>query len=994
MWTRRSKMDIKGLIKASFFFLTFAAIVWTSKMRADELKTPGASDIINDLKATGVNQQNDDLRSLQAEMLIAKNEKRAMKQIQKLLRKYRGHAMEPGLWFRLAELYMRRAKADRFFEVNRESETLVKLAPKLVKKASAKSNIKKAISIYDKVERKFPYFRDMDLVLFNSGFARQQIGRNVQARKLYRKLIHNFSDSPLVPDSHLAIGEMLFEEKNFKAARKEFEAIKQYPQSRIYPYGRYKLSWALYNLEEVAQGLTELEAVVSYSKAQSSEDSRRLDLRTEALSDMVLFYSEVKPADKAVSYFIEQASKEKAGFYTLKLMRLYNRHGKLLKEKQVFYNMVSDLPQDEYLPKAYVAMVDSFESQRKRDLAVFELERFGKLCSLNSTWYKNPENKKENCVELVSKLSSNYAAKWHKLWRKNQFAVEVAEYAERAYRNYLSFALKGEKASTVHYEYANLLFQRKKFRKASVEYFAVANKVKKQPMLHDSSYASIFSLQKAVKDKWNKEDELRYVELASHYLGKNPKGKYREDIEFKRAFIIYDNERYDEAAPLLADLGERYKHKKQGIRAQDLYLDILAKKKDFITTKTYSHKLLKREKSKKRKATLKKVYQESYFASIEVDPSEEKKKTSKQKATEYIEFAKANMDSPLAEQAWWNAVGIQKETIEFNATADLAYSFYKKFSGSKLSTDALKIATQNYERVMKLKEAAKTSELLVVKDKKNASDWARLAIEYYIVEGEYKKAQALLKEQLNAPKKQTQKWAIEQLYKLAQVTKNKEQEDYYGGFLVKLNIQPYAVQFKLKDLDELVKNKKWPAAFKLGSEILRMKGDISYYKGKARYVQAQILKDEFDRQSMLARPDRAALVIALKTEKLEKAQRAFQSAAKYKNPEVVLDSMVALSELYGIYAKDLRGMKLKGVEEKDAAAFYQEIENLVIPMEERQVDAMAQALEAAKELKLGNEQLLGIRRKMDKLNMQQKYYFEVETETPKLLVPDLSGVGS
>ena len=109
--------------------------VLSQPLFADNLETPNPEDFYKDLQVTGENQKLDDLRSVQAELLIEKNEKKAMAQMQKLLRKYRNTPMEAGLWFRLAELHMRRAKAARFFEMNRKSETVVSLAPGQVKKS-------------------------------------------------------------------------------------------------------------------------------------------------------------------------------------------------------------------------------------------------------------------------------------------------------------------------------------------------------------------------------------------------------------------------------------------------------------------------------------------------------------------------------------------------------------------------------------------------------------------------------------------------------------------------------------------------------------------------------------------------------------------------------------------------------------------------------------------------------------------------------------------
>ena len=93
--------------------------------------------------------------------------------------------VEADLQLRLAELYMRRAKTERFFELNRESDVVVNLAPKKVKKASSKKMVKKAIKIYDYIEKRYPQYDKIDQVVFNNAFARQQIGQIKAAELKY-----------------------------------------------------------------------------------------------------------------------------------------------------------------------------------------------------------------------------------------------------------------------------------------------------------------------------------------------------------------------------------------------------------------------------------------------------------------------------------------------------------------------------------------------------------------------------------------------------------------------------------------------------------------------------------------------------------------------------------------------------------------------------------------------------------------------------------------
>src|ERR1700733_11585995 len=86
-----------------------------------------------ELKFKPGDEKGNDVRALKAELMIADQESKAVTQIQKLLKKYKGTSLEPELLMRLGELYIRRAKSDRFLEVHRESEDVVRVSPTLVK---------------------------------------------------------------------------------------------------------------------------------------------------------------------------------------------------------------------------------------------------------------------------------------------------------------------------------------------------------------------------------------------------------------------------------------------------------------------------------------------------------------------------------------------------------------------------------------------------------------------------------------------------------------------------------------------------------------------------------------------------------------------------------------------------------------------------------------------------------------------------------------------
>lgn len=342
-------------------FLLFILIFLTPSF-AGAKATKKKSNALESLKFKAGDEDKNDARAVQTEVLISKSENLAIQQVQKLIRKYKGMAIEADLQLRLAELYMRRAKTERFFELNRESDVAVSLAPTKIKSASSKKMIVSAVNIYDQIERRFPNYDKIDQVVFNNAFARQQIGQEKASENKYWQVIKKYSYSDLVPDCHLAIGEMAFKQRRFSHALDHFNSIKKYPQSRVYPYGLYKGAWTYYNLRNTQLAMDSLEKVVEFGKMVEKEGlDVRLDLRKEALTDMALFYSELYPAKNAYKYFLKQAKRDEVGELLLKLARIYDRHSLYENKDVVLRDYIDDNPYNLIVPKIYDQLVNGIK---------------------------------------------------------------------------------------------------------------------------------------------------------------------------------------------------------------------------------------------------------------------------------------------------------------------------------------------------------------------------------------------------------------------------------------------------------------------------------------------------------------------------------------------------------------------------------------------------------------------------------------------------------
>lgn len=973
-------------------YIAISAVISTP-LFADESKK---STINEELAPVKGDSKASEVRALRAELLVAKTEAQAMKQLDKLLGKYRGTAMEPGLWLRKAELYTRMSKTERFFEVSRDSETVVSMAPQRVKSASSKKYLVMAVGTYDMIQARFPRFDQLDYVIFNNAFTRQQLGEDKRAEKLYRELERRFPESELMPDTHLALGEMLFDRKAFKDALHEFEQIKKYPESRVYPYGLYKVGWTKYNLRDTAGGLKELEAVVAFGKRVEAEGlDAKLDLRSEALTDMVLFFADVEEASKAYSYFKGQAGEATFGGYLLKLSGLYIRHSKHSEHDRVLNDLIRKSGDAPEVPFAYKSLVENYETQRNRESAVASLKKMDEVCEPGSSWtkanVKKPsqagEKVENTCLDTLIKLSLNYASKWNRMFKKNTAYPHFADASEAAYEIYLKNNPNGTESLETRFAYAELLFSRKKYRAASDHYAIVGFESKDAKIYHDAGYASIVSLEKAVNDKWNDKDEKRFRELADNYVTRNKNGKHVVDIRFKRAFIAYEKGRYDEAAPDFKDLGWSKRDTSFGEKAQMLYLDILNIKKKYTDLKEYSSRLLGTKLSDARQSQFRKIFEEASFA--EAQQLEEKGENIM--AAEIFEkFAINNKSSKLADKAWWNSLSLfAKEGYILKAT-DMSQQMAKLFPQSEHAKDALLRAAQGYESMLDLKRAADALMALSVHDVKESRKWVSLAADFYALSGSKDEAQKLYRNMTKSKDLAVSQAAYSKLMALNEIKRGQLNDLKLLNEVAGSQVQPQASVALARIAELQYEGGKFSDAFKTSSKVLEMRkfGASTSSLARARMVQAQILEREFISQSVKSRGDRIAAVLQIKTEKLDKAQAGYQDVVRFGDPVTGLNALKRLASCYGHFVDSIRGLQLIGEYTKEEiAALRKELEDLTLPMEDRRADVLSEAMKLAKKLELRDSGIAEIQTELNKVNMRRTPSQALVLKIPEAWLP-------
>lgn len=796
-----------------FLLILVLCGAWFSLALATEQSQPS---VLDNLKFVPGDEDGNEKKAIKAELLVSATEEKAIAQIQKLIRKYKGTPLEADLQFRLAEMYMRRSRSDRFFEVHHEGDT-VKLAPRLVKRASSRRSLTQAVEVYQYIQKKFPAFAQMDLVVFNHAFARQALGQDKEAESLYWVLVKDFTDSPLVPDAHLAIGEIAFQKAEFSKALERFNAIRAFPNSRVYPYGLYKAAWTHYNLRDTAAGLKNLEEVVAFGNHVAQEHlDAKLDLRKEAIGDMTLFYEDVYLAKDAYSYFHKQAGEADMGPALVKLADLYERHARYQDERTVLLQLVQERPTSTTVPDAMNRIVMAADSMKQKDVAVADLESFTKRCDMRSDFVKAHPDLLQACQDSVQKTALLLAEKWLKIWNKNPYDVTFADSSEKAFAIYLRYKKTDDEYVKAHFLYAELLFKREKYRQASQEYASVGADSKSE-IGHDASYAACLSLEKAVGDKWSDKDEKTFHDLATTYVTQYPKGKYRLEVEFKMAFLAYEKNRYDEAAPIFLRLGQSYPRDEKGQKAQDLYLDILNIKKDFAGIRKYAGELIKKS-PQERISKLNKIYEQAYF--LEVQNHEEKGNLAVA-LQGYRQFVKENPASELAEKAYWNMMQLQYKTGDGFGGAQASIEFAQRFPKSEQATAALAHAAQMLEQMAQLQRAADVLIQLAERETASAAKWRELAADFYALSGQYPNARKLYQNLISSSAKEEEKNRL--LAKLELFERNygsAAAHDQIVKQMVQKDIAPLGNQSRIAQLQKIYDSGDYQAAFQEAKSCL------------------------------------------------------------------------------------------------------------------------------------------------------------------------------
>ncbi len=894
--------------------------------------------LIPELHSVQNDHESDD-KNLKSEVLISRTETKAIEALQNILKKKKGTLQEADYLNRLAELYMRKSKSGRFFDLQRDNKNKT-LSSFPIPEEKGFESIKKALSIYNQIIKNFLSFEEYDSVLFNSAFALQQLNQKKLSENNYKKLIEKFPNSKLMTDSLLALGELLYEQGDFSQAEIYFQKIENYPDSKVYSYGIYKLAWTYYNLKKSDQAILKLKAVISKNPATDEAVNKKgYYLRKEALRDLVLFIGETFHANELYSQFKNVTSDGELGQAMYDMANLYNAYSKT-KDIQIFLNeFIEKEEKNEFIVKSHLILADTYETLKKRDQVIEHFSKAANLCQIGSSWraQQTEEEVKTSCHTEFRKNSLEIARKWWEIWQKNKTHKEFSDLTEKILRLVLANENYEEPDLKTRIALAELLFQNEAYEDASENFNIVALKTNDKSIQHESTYSALFSKEKSLEKTKSDLKLAQRKELVQRYLKLFPQGEYAISVGFKLAVILYEENNFEDSLKTLIPLSQNRNNLEIKTKSEDLILDIKNIEKKYSEVKTLSKIYADATTDLQRKNLLQKINEESHFFEIQEFNKQGDKISAAHRLYSYF---KSHPTSELGKKAFLDSLTIFfKEQYLVDAT-EKGIEFLNYFPKYDKKMDLEKEVIASLIEIGSLEKASELLIDLSTQDTNKKQSHLQTAADLLIIENKNAQARKLYNQLLLSTEKEKRPEIFFKIKNSLNPAVDQSEIDKIDKIILEQNVEPFATAQLTKKAQTLFDEKKYPECYELTLKILK-RGSDSSHRAMARYLQGLIFEKELFNQSVkTSSEEKLGLIIQLKTERLDKAQTAFLSVSKMTTDKnLLIKSLEGVDRCLNNYIQSLSDLiPPASLSANDQLELKKELAKLISPLTQKRND--------------------------------------------------------
>ena len=386
---------------------------------------------------------------------------------------------------------------------------------------------KETITLYEDLIAGNPYYELNDAVLYQLSRAYEADDQREKMLDSLDRLISKFPDSTYYIEAQFRRGEVLFVDKEYRAAERAYAEVIQAGQENnpYYRHALYKQGWSHFKLLDYDIGLHSFIALMdSMLKQGTQEEIKSLprpeqELLDDSLRALGLSYAYLGGPKEISKYF---SAYGKRTYESL----IYDRLGSQYLDKQrysdaanTYREFVQHNPFNQRAPHFQIKAIDAFKKGKFPSEVLAAKKQFVESYHLNSEYWAH--NEIEDAPDVVEFLKTNIidlAKYYHAVAQKSKKKPDYLE-ATRWYQAYIDSFPQDPHSAHMNFLLADIWFETKEYSKAVIEFERTAYHYKPHPKDAEAGYAALVAYNdwlKTIKDAESKT-HVKYKQIDSTF---------------------------------------------------------------------------------------------------------------------------------------------------------------------------------------------------------------------------------------------------------------------------------------------------------------------------------------------------------------------------------------------------------------------------------------------------------------------------------------------
>lgn len=396
---------------------------------------------------------------------------------------------------RLADISL---EAEVIPQADFDSEQTVSLYPQ---------QVEDSISLYSKLLQNYPERTGNDAVMYQLARAYELGGEPDRSLDMLARLIREYPDSPRWLEARFRRGEILFVQKQYRAAENAYQAVVDAGNNNpYYPHSLYKLGWSHFKQGMFTEALDAFTALLDAKLDSGLQGAARLETLARAERERVDDTLRVI----SLSFAYEQGPASIAGYFSTHGSRhyediLYDRLGAMYLDKEryndaagTFQAFVDQNPLHASAPAFQMRVIDTWRKAGFPTLVLQGKKDFVNRYNLQADYWQQHDpagNAAKPVMDFLKLTMTDLSRHYHALAQKHKKPEQYAE-AAHWYRSYIGSFPDDSETPNMNFLLAELLFESGRYSAAADEYVRTAYEYGEHEKAAEAGYASVLARSK------------------------------------------------------------------------------------------------------------------------------------------------------------------------------------------------------------------------------------------------------------------------------------------------------------------------------------------------------------------------------------------------------------------------------------------------------------------------------------------------------------------